>query len=107
MTGTMRTKILRLGRASPAVVPDLIRWAFSPSRVRCRELLRRFKGDQSGSYLVITGLMMPALIGFAGLGTELGLWYHKHQTMQSAADSAAVSAATAYFVESGSTQLSS
>jgi Flp pilus assembly protein TadG len=61
-----------------------------------RELLRRFRRDQSGAYLIIAGLMMPVLVGFVGLGTDVTLWYNKHRTMQSAADSAAVSAATAF-----------
>ena len=38
--------------------------------------------------------MMPVLVGAVGLGTDYGLWVHTHQTAQSAADSAAVSAAT-------------
>ncbi|OAE99057.1 hypothetical protein AYJ54_33915 [Bradyrhizobium centrolobii] len=38
---------------------------------------------------------MPVLVGTAGLGTEVGWWYYKHKNMQSAADSGAVSAATA------------
>src|SRR5262249_18176792 len=59
-------------------------------------LLRRFWRDQAGGYLVVAGLAMPALVGIAGLGTEYGLWLNKQQTMQSATDSGAVSAATAY-----------
>lgn len=35
------------------------------------------------------------MLGFVGLGTDAGLWYFKHRTMQGAADSAAFSAATA------------
>lgn len=58
-------------------------------------LLRRFAGDQSGSYVILSALLMPVLVGTAGLGTEVGLWYYKHKNMQSAADSGAVSAATA------------
>ncbi len=61
----------------------------------CRRDLRRFRRDQSGGYLIIVGLMMPALVGFVGLGTDVTLWYNKHRRMQSATDSAAVSAATA------------
>ena len=38
---------------------------------------------------------MPVLVGAAGLGTEAGVWYYKHKNMQSAANSGAVSAATA------------
>jgi hypothetical protein len=40
-------------------------------------------------------LMMPVLVGTAGLGTEVVWWLYKHKNMQSAADSGAVSAATA------------
>lgn len=58
-------------------------------------LLERFARDQSGSYVIISALLMPVLVGTAGLGTEVGWWYYKHKNMQSAADSGAVSAATA------------
>jgi Flp pilus assembly protein TadG len=80
---------------------------FKVRKPNWRNLLKRFRRDEAGSYLIITGLMMPALIGFAGLGTEAGLLYQKHRTMQSAADSAAVSAATALFVESNNPSLAS
>jgi Flp pilus assembly protein TadG len=56
-------------------------------------LVIRFARDKSGSYLIISALMMPVLIGFVGLGTDYGLWVYTHQSAQSAADSAAVSAA--------------
>src|SRR3569833_432230 len=56
---------------------------------------RRFGRDESGSNVILTALLMPVLVGTAGLGTEVGWWYYKHKNMQSAADSGAVSAATA------------
>ncbi|WP_338822184.1 pilus assembly protein TadG-related protein [Bradyrhizobium septentrionale] len=56
---------------------------------------QQFLQDQSGSYIIIFALLMPVLVGTAGLGTEVGWWYYKHKNMQSAADSGAVSAATA------------
>ncbi len=65
------------------------------SRQDALTLLRRFAGDQSGSYVILSALLMPVLVGAAGLGTEVGVWYYKHKNMQSAADSGAVSAATA------------
>ena len=40
-------------------------------------------------------LLLPALLGFAGLGTEAGLWYLTHQKLQNAADAGAMNAATA------------
>jgi Flp pilus assembly protein TadG len=58
-------------------------------------LFQRFIRDQSGSYVLLSALLMPVLVGTAGLGTEVGWWYYKHKNMQSAADSGAVSAATA------------
>ncbi|MCK1421166.1 hypothetical protein IVB14_03045 [Bradyrhizobium sp. 180] len=64
-------------------------------RGRTISLLQRFARDQSGSYVLISALLMPVLVGTAGLGTEVGWWYYKHKNMQSAADSGAVSAATA------------
>jgi Flp pilus assembly protein TadG len=58
-------------------------------------LLKRFLRDESGTYVIIMALAMPVLVGTAGLGTEVAWWYYKHKNMQSAADSGAVSAATA------------
>jgi hypothetical protein len=62
---------------------------------RLRRLLQHFLRDQSGSYVLVVALMMPVLVGTAGLGTEVVWWQYKHKNMQSAADSGAVSAATA------------
>jgi Flp pilus assembly protein TadG len=63
--------------------------------LRRTSLVQRFIQDRSGSYAIIVALLMPVLVGTAGLGTEVGWWYYKHKNMQSAADSGAVSAATA------------
>jgi Flp pilus assembly protein TadG len=59
-----------------------------------QNLFVQFRRNQSGNFTIITALVLPVLIGIAGLGTEAGLWSYKHQTMQSAADSAAFSAGT-------------
>jgi Flp pilus assembly protein TadG len=64
-------------------------------RARGHRLLQRFLGDQSGSYVLVVALTMPVLVGTAGMGTEAVWWLYKHKDMQSAADSGAVSAATA------------
>lgn len=61
-----------------------------------RNLVGRFRRDESGNYLIIMGIAMPALIGTAGLGTEEGFWLYRHHLAQSAADAAAISAATGY-----------
>jgi hypothetical protein len=60
-------------------------------------LLRRLREDRSGTFVILGGLLMPVLIGAVGLGTEVTLWLTKHRSIQAAADSSAVSAATAYY----------
>ncbi|MBR0712823.1 TadE/TadG family type IV pilus assembly protein [Bradyrhizobium liaoningense] len=67
----------------------------SNARQAAEHELRRFASEESGSYAVILALVMPVLVGTAGLGTEVGWWLYLHKNMQSAADSGAVSAATA------------
>lgn len=64
-------------------------------RTVIRELLREFRSDHSGSYTVVMALLMPALVGLVGLSTDYALWVYTHQSAQAAAESAAVSAATA------------
>ncbi len=54
-----------------------------------------FCRHRAGSYSILAGLTMSVLVGIGGLGTEAGLWYYKQQSMQAAADSGALSAATA------------
>src|SRR5215469_6407012 len=58
--------------------------------------LKNFAQDKSGSYLVISALAMPVLLGAAALGTEVGYWMQQQQKMQDAADSAVFAAATYY-----------
>ncbi len=67
----------------------------APKALRHKCLLQRFARDPSGNYVIAVALVMPVLVGMAGLGTEVGWWLYKHKNMQSAADSGAVSAATA------------
>jgi Flp pilus assembly protein TadG len=75
---------------APANLPDL-----AAKASLYKGLLQRFGRDQSGSYVIAVALLMPVLVGTAGLGTEFAFWLYKHKDMQSAADSGAVSAATA------------
>lgn len=49
--------------------------------------------DQSGSTSVLIALLLPVMVGFVGLGIDVGLWYQQARTAQNAADSAALSAA--------------
>ena len=56
-----------------------------------RGLLR----SEAGNIAVVTGLMLPALIGFCGLGIETGYWYFRERDVQAAADIAAYSGTVA------------
>jgi uncharacterized membrane protein len=52
---------------------------------------------------VAVAILLPVLIGFAGLGVEVGMWFWIQRQNQSAADAAAISAALEYvaYIESG------
>jgi len=54
---------------------------------------------RSGAVAVITALTLPLLLGFAGIGVEVGHWYLGQRQMQGAADAAAISAAAQYIAD--------
>jgi Flp pilus assembly protein TadG len=83
------------GRLAPAT--RRITSSLSAAVDTASALFRRFQRDQDGSFVIISALTMPVLIGMVGLGAEVTLWYNKHQTQQNAADSTAISAATNYW----------
>jgi hypothetical protein len=58
-------------------------------------LFERFLADQKGATAVLVGLSIMVLVGFAGMGTEVGSWYVTKRDMQGAADAAAFGAALA------------
>jgi Flp pilus assembly protein TadG len=79
-------------------------------RVRERAVSRppiwaRFWRDRRGAVAVATAILLPVLIGLAGIGIEIGLWFAVQRQNQSAADAAAISAALEYTaqIESGVT----
>lgn len=68
---------------------------------RASAFLRRFGDDRSGATALVTGLAMIVVLGAAGLGTDVAGWYAARRDAQHAADSAAVSAATAVMAGGG------
>jgi Flp pilus assembly protein TadG len=52
--------------------------------------------DRRGAVAVAVAVLLPVLIGFAGIGIEVGLWFAVQRQNQSAADAAAISAALEY-----------
>ena len=55
-------------------------------------LLRRIARDQRGATAITTALVLLVLVGFVGLGTEVGMWYAERRAMQNASDAAALGA---------------
>lgn len=54
-----------------------------------------FTTDNNGGVALIFGLIVPVLIGFAGLGVDSAYWMMERNKLQAATDSAAISAAQA------------
>lgn len=73
-----------------ALLFTIVRTAFAAARSRIED----FACDRSGSVVTVTALAMPVLIGATGLGMEVSYWYFSQRSMQNAADSAAIAAAT-------------
>ena len=63
--------------------------------IRIGALARRLFRGRRGSVAIMMGVLLGVLIGMAALGTEITLVLYKQRQMQSAADTAALSAATA------------
>ncbi len=59
----------------------------------CVGLLRRIARDQRGATAITTALVSVVLMGFVGLGTEVGMWYSERRAMQTASDAAAMGGA--------------
>jgi Flp pilus assembly pilin Flp len=59
----------------------------------CRSSLRRLRRDDGGATAIMTALALTMLVGFVGLGTEVGMWYAERRAMQTASDAAAMGAA--------------
>ena len=66
---------------------------------RGHRLLARLLRDEEGAWLISMTIMLPVLIGVAGLGTEGGMLFYQHRSLQSAADAAAYSAATSMLLQ--------
>jgi hypothetical protein len=66
--------------------------ALSRLCLACPGALRRVRRDEGGATAVITAICLTMLVGFVGLGTEVGMWYAERRAMQTAADAAALGA---------------
>ena len=60
---------------------------------RVTHLVKAFVRNKLGSVMLMSGLMMPVLIGFAGLGLDVTIWYLAKRQIQTAADAGAIAGA--------------
>jgi Flp pilus assembly protein TadG len=67
--------------------------AFKKLCFECRSSLSRLRREEHGATAIMTGLSLMVLVGFVGLGTEVGMWYAERRAMQNASDAAAMGAA--------------
>lgn len=58
---------------------------------RLRRLQTIARRNRRGTVAVVTAVATPLLVGFAGLGVEVGSWQTSKRTLQTAADAAALS----------------
>jgi Flp pilus assembly protein TadG len=79
--------------------------ALSEAEVSRRSFWAGFLRDRRGVVGVAVAVFLPVLVGFAGIGIEVGLWFAVQRQNQSAADAAAISAGLEYAaqIESGAT----
>ena len=63
--------------------------------IRIAALARRLFRSRRGSVAIMMGALLAVLMGMVALGTEITFVLYKQRQMQSAADTAALSAATA------------
>jgi len=56
--------------------------------------LRSLSRSERGNVALLSALAMPVVLGSLGLGAEVASWYGGKRSLQNAADSAAVAAAT-------------
>ena len=81
----------RAAEAAKRIAPTVRAIAVS-GYAASRGLLRRISRDQRGATAITTALVLMVLVGFVGLGTEVGMWYAERRAMQNASDAAALGA---------------
>ena len=63
--------------------------------ISLRRLRREFRSlisDERGSYLALIAFVLTGVMGFAGMGIDLSMWYQEKRSTQNMADAAAVAA---------------
>src|SRR5512142_1735729 len=67
--------------------------------------LSRWWRSRRGNIAIISGLAMPCLVGFCGMGADVGYWYYRQRVLQGAADVSAYDGAIALSAGDGKTSV--
>src|SRR5216110_1763323 len=90
-THTETIKLTRLLRCRALMAaPEMISYR---QRYTFRHLYRRWLHDKRGATAALFAVLLVPLVGFAGLGVDLGIFYTLKRQMQSAVDNGALSGA--------------
>ncbi len=65
---------------------------YSDFKSMLRSRISPFFSDQRGSMITLSAVSLTAIVGFAGLGVDVAMWYSEKRATQSMADAAAVAA---------------
>jgi hypothetical protein len=60
-----------------------------------KALFSRYRSSSRGNIAIISALAMPCLVGFCGMGADVGYWYYRQRVLQAAVDIAAYNGAIA------------
>lgn len=70
-----------------------------------RAACAKFVGDRKGGVYVMTGVMLPAILGFSALGVDASLWYLQRREYQTVVDNAAIAATYLAIENASSTEI--
>jgi uncharacterized membrane protein len=67
----------------------------------------RWYRSRSGNIAIVAGLCAPMIVGFCGMGADVGYWYYQSRVLQGAADIASYDAGVVLNNKGNSTLITS
>ena len=62
----------------------------APKRARLLSLIRNLINDRQGGVMTYAALIMPVIVGVAGLSVDVSSWHLQRKALRAAADGAAI-----------------
>ena len=70
----------------------MARYKMNLQSIELPSVVKSFLHNKSGNIAIIAAILLPVLVGFIGLGTEVGYWHLTQRKLQQSADISAYSA---------------